>query len=264
MKKLVEDLKSSNDELEQFIYSAYHDLQEPLRMVASYTQLIAHRYKDKLDYDANDFIDYAVNGAVKMQQIIHDLLEYSTVITSGGEFKPASLENALNEAILNLNVIIESSNAKITHDPLPRIIADKEQMVKLFQNLIENAIKFKKENKPPEIHISVSEDEQNNEHIFSVTDNGIGLESQYAERIFVIFQKLHTLDKYPGNGMGLAVSKRIIERHGGHIWVESEPQKGATFYFTIPYDVEHLKAEHATQDFKNKYRKYMDGSKSVY
>ena len=264
LKKLVEDLKSSNDELEQFIYSAYHDLQEPLRMVASYTQLIAHRYKDKLDSDANDFIDYAVNGVVKMQQIIHDLLEYSTVITNGGEFKPANLENALNEAILNLNVIIEGSNAKITHDPLPRIIADKEQIVKLFRNLIENAIKFKKENKSPEIHISVSEDEQNNEHIFSVTDNGIGLESRYAERIFVIFQKLHTLDKYQGNGMVLAVSKRIIERHGGHIWVESKPQKGATFYFTIPYNVEHLKAEHATQDFKNKYRKYMDESKSVY
>ncbi len=264
LKKLVEDLKSSNDELEQFIYSAYHDLQEPLRMVASYTQLIAHRYKDKLDCDANDFINYAVNGAIKMQQIIHDLLEYSTVITNGGEFKRVDLENALNEAILNLNVIMENSNAKIIHDPLPDVIADKEQMVRLFQKLIENAIKFKKENKPPEIHISVSEDGQNNEHVFSVTDNGIGLEPQYAERIFVIFQKLHTLDKYPGNGIGLAVSKRIIGRHGGHIWVESEPQKGATFYFIIHYDVERLKMEHTMQDFKNKYKKYMDESKSVY
>lgn len=252
LKKLVGDLKSSNDELEQFIYSAYHDLQEPLRTVASYTQLIAHRYKDELDSDANDFIDYAVNGARKMQQIIKDLIEYSSVITDGSEFKSVDLQNVLNAAVLNLNVVIESNNAKITHDKLPKIIADEGQMVQLFQNLIENAIKFKKPDEPPEIHISASEDEQNNEYIFKVTDNGIGLEPQYAERIFVIFQKLHTLDKYPGNGIGLAVSKRIIKRHGGHIWVESEPQNGATFYFTIPYDIEYLKVEHAAQTFKNK------------
>ncbi len=252
LRRLVGDLKSSNDELEQFIYSAYHDLQEPLRTVASYTQLIAHRYKDKLGPDANDFINYAVNGAVRMQQIIQDLIEYSSVVTDGGEFEPFDLENALKESILNLNVVIENSNAEITYDHLPKIIADREQMVKLFQNLIDNAIKFKKENEPPEIHISVSEDKQNREHVFSVTDNGIGLESQYAKRIFVLFQKLHTLDKYQGNGIGLAVSKRIVKRHGGHIWVESVPQKGATFYFTIPYDIEHLKVEHATQDFKNK------------
>jgi PAS domain S-box-containing protein len=251
LKKLVENLKSSNDELEQFIHCAYHDLQEPLRMVASYTQLIRHRYKDKLDSDANDFINYAVNGAVRMQQIIQDLLEYSSIITNGGEFKPLNLENALNEAILNLNVIIEGNNAEITHDPLPIIIADKGQIVQLFENLIENAIKFKKENEPPKIHISFYDDKKNGKHVFKVTDNGIGLESQYAERIFVIFQKLHTLDKYPGNGIGLAVSKRIIERHGGHIWVKSKPQKGATFYFSVPYDIENLKIEHA-HNFKNK------------
>ena len=251
LKKLVENLKSSNEELEQFIHCAYHDLQEPLRTVASYTQLLEYRYKDKLDSDANDFINYAVNGAVRMQQIIQDLLEYSSVITKGEEFKPVNLENALNEAILNLTVIIDHNNAEITHDPLPIIIADKRQIVQLFTNLIENAIKFKKDDKPPKIHISVSKDKQNGEHVFRVADNGIGLEPRYAERIFVIFQKLHTLDKYQGNGIGLAVSKRIIERHGGYIWVESKPQRGATFYFTVPYDIEYLKIEHA-QNFKNK------------
>ncbi len=251
LKKLVENLKSSNEELEQFIHCAYHDLQEPLRTVASYTQLIEHRYKDKLDADADEFINYAVNGAVRMQQIIQDLLEYSRIITKGGKFKLVNLEDALNEAILNLKLSIECSNAKITHDPLPTITADKAQIILLFENLIENAIKFKKDNEPPEIHVSASLDKKNGEYIFSVSDNGIGLEPQYAEQIFVIFQKLHTLDKYQGNGIGLAVSKRIIERHGGHIWVESEPQKGATFYFTVPYDIEHLKIEHA-QNFKNK------------
>lgn len=251
LNKLVENLKSSNEELEQFIHCAYHDLQEPLRIVASYTQLIGHRYKYKLDSDADEFINYAVNGAVRMQQIIQDLLEYASVITHGGEFKPVDLENALNDAVLNLSVIIKDNNAKITHDPLPVIIADKGQITRIFENLIENAIKFKKETESPKINISVSEDKQNKEHVFKVTDNGIGLESQYAERIFVIFQRLHALDKYPGNGIGLAVSKRIVERHGGRIWVESEPQKGAAFYFTIPYDIQHLKIDNA-QNFKNK------------
>lgn len=235
LKKLIENLKSSNEELEQFIHCAHHDLQEPLRTVASYTQLIGHRYKDKLDADANDFIDYAVKGAVRMQQIIQDLIEYSSVVTNGGEFKPVNFESALNDAILNLNVIIEGSNAEITHDHLPIIIADKKQVVQLFGNLIENAIKFRKKNEPPKIHISVSVDKAYGEYVFSISDNGIGLDPQYAEQIFVIFQKLHTLDTYPGNGMGLAVSKRIIERHGGHIWVESKPQEGARFYFTLPY-----------------------------
>jgi PAS domain S-box-containing protein len=252
LKKLVNDLKNSNDELEQFIYSAYHDLQEPLRTVASYTQLIAHRYKDKLDLDANDFINYAVNGAIHMQQIIHDLLEYSGVVTNGGKFKPIDLENALNVAILNLNRVIENNNAKITYDPLPTMVADEGQIVQLFQNLIENAIKFKKENEPPRVHVSASKDKINNEYVFSVSDNGIGIEPRYAERIFIIFQKLYTLGKYPGTGIGLAVSKRIVGRHGGHIWVESEPMNGATFYFTISYDREHLGVEHAAQNFKNK------------
>lgn len=235
LKKLVENLKSSNAELEQFIYFTYSDIQEPLQTATSYTQLIGHRYKDKLDANANDSIDYAVNGAVRMQQIIQDLLEYSNIIKKGGEFKPVNFENALNEAILNLNMIIKSNNAEITHDHLPIIISDKEQIVQLFENLIENAIEFKKENESPKIHISVSVDKENGEYVFGVSDNGTGLDPQYAEQIFVIFHKLHTLDKYSGNGMGLAVSKRIIERHGGHIWVKSKPQDGATFYFTLPY-----------------------------
>ena len=235
LKKLVENLKGSNDELEQFISFSYSNIQEPLQTVASYTQLIGNCYKDKPDDNANNYIDYAVNSAVRMQQIIQDLLEYSNIINNEGEFKPVKFEDALNEAILNLNIIIKSNNAEITHDHFPIIIADKEQIVLLFENLIENAIKFKKENESPKIHISVSVDKEKGEYVFGVSDNGIGLDPQYAEQIFVIFQKLHTIDKYPGNGMGLAVSKRIIERHGGSIWAKSKSKDGATFYFTLPY-----------------------------
>ncbi len=232
-KKLEEELKRSNNELQQFAYVASHDLQEPLRTISSFTQLLERRYKEKLDPDADEFIEYVVEAAQRMQQMILDLLEYSRIMTTGGKFIKIDPNEALNTALFYLKGLIEDCNVKITHDELPIIIADQGQLTKVFQNLISNSIKFSKPDEPPKIHIS-AELSENREYIFSVRDNGIGMDPQYAERIFTIFQRLHTLDEYQGTGIGLAVVKRIIERHGGKIWVESELGVGSTFYFTIP------------------------------
>jgi signal transduction histidine kinase len=231
LKAIVEALERSNKDLEQFAYVASHDLQEPLRMVASYVQLLERRYKDRLDSDAKEFIAFAVDGATRMQKLINDLLSYSRVSTRGKEFKDTDSKSALDQAIDNLRMVIKDSGARITYDKLPEISSDESQLIQLFQNLIDNAIKFRSE-KPPQIHVSVKG--KGNEWLFSVADNGIGIDSQYAERIFVIFQRLHEREKYPGTGIGLAICKRIIERHGGRIWVESELGKGSTFFFTIP------------------------------
>ncbi len=234
----VDELKRSNEELQQFAYVASHDLQEPLRTISSFTQLLERRYKDKLDSDADEFIDYVVDAAQRMQQMIIDLLEYSRVISKGGEFKEIDANESLDAALFNLKGLIEECNVEVTHDELPEIIADQGQITKVFQNLISNSIKFSKPDKPPKIHISAKEDQDKNEYVFSVQDNGIGMDPQYAERIFTIFQRLHTMDEYQGTGIGLSIVKRIVERHGGHIWVESELGKGSTFYFSIPYAVE--------------------------
>jgi PAS domain S-box-containing protein len=244
-----EELARSNSELEQFAYIASHDLQEPLRMVTSYLQLLERRYKHQLDNHADQYITYAVDGAKRMQTLINDLLNYSRVSSRRQPFKLFDLTTILARAIANLEVAIAETGAIITHDPLPEIIADPSQLTQVLQNLIGNAIKFRQA-KPPEIHIGVVRIEaedgeirprlhtqystQKNEWLFSVSDNGIGLESDYADRIFVIFQRLHSRDKYPGTGIGLAICKKIIERHGGHIWVKSQPGQGSTFYFTIP------------------------------
>jgi PAS domain S-box-containing protein len=230
-RRVEEELARSNKELEQLAYVASHDLQEPLRMVTSYVQLLARRYRGKLDGDADEFIGFAVNGAARMQQLINDLLTYSRVGTRGREFEPTDCEIILGQVLKNLQVAIEEKQAIITHDPLPVIMADNVQLGQLFQNLIGNAIKFQG-TEPPRIHVSASL--IGNAWVFSVCDNGIGIAPEYAERIFVIFQRLHTQEKYPGTGIGLALCKKIVERHGGHIWVESEPGKGATFYFTVP------------------------------
>ena len=224
-------LEHSNKELEQFAYVASHDLQEPLRMITSYLQLLVRRYRDKLDGDALEFIDYAVDGASRMKQLINDLLVYSRVNTVTKEFALTDMEEVFQSAVKNLQVVIEESQAEITHDPLPIVMADDVQMVSLFQNLIGNAIKYQGD-EVPRIHIGVTN--THHEWQFSFKDNGIGIEPQYFERVFVIFQRLHSRDAYTGTGIGLAVSKRIVERHNGHIWVESQPGQGSTFYFTLP------------------------------
>jgi signal transduction histidine kinase len=235
LEELVEErtaeCERSNAELQQFAYVASHDLQEPLRMISSYLQLLERRYKGRLDADADDFIFYAVDGAKRMQALICDLLAYSRVQTRGKPFEPTDAEQGLNLTLKNLQTAIEESNAKITHDPLPTVVVDEVQLVQVFQNLIGNAIKFRGD-EPPRIHVSAEKGA--NKWIFLVSDNGIGIDPQYAEKIFGIFQRLHGAREYPGTGIGLAVCKRIVERHGGRIWVDSEPGKGATFYFTIP------------------------------
>ncbi len=227
----AEELERSNTELEQFAFVASHDLQEPLRMVASYTQLLAQRYQGKLDADADEFIAFAVEGAQRMQKLIQDLLTYSRLGTRREEFKPIDCGQALGRALQNLAASIEESGASITHGPLPTVMADGSQLTQLFQNLVSNAIKFR-DQQPPRVHISA---ERNGaEWTFAVQDDGIGIEPQYADRIFVIFQRLHPRNEYPGTGIGLAISKKIVERHGGRIWVESKVGEGATFKFTIP------------------------------
>lgn len=225
------ELSRSNAELEQFAYVASHDLQEPLRMISSYVQLLARRYKDKLDEDANEFIEYAVDGATRMQKLINDLLAYSRIGTHGKTFKLTDCERALEQAVGNLEVSIRECRAVIEHDPLPTFICDGLQISQLFQNLINNAIKFRNEETP---HIRICAKEKDNEWLFSVRDNGIGIDPKYAEHIFIIFQRLHDRSKYSGTGIGLAICKKIVERHGGSIWMESQPGKGTTFYFSIP------------------------------
>ena len=231
LEQSVAELTRSNADLQQFAYVASHDLQEPLRMVASFTQLLARRYHGKLDADADEFIGYAVEGANRMQQLIKDLLAYSRVTTQRASFKPMESDRALEAALTNLQMAIEKQQAVVTHDPLPTVVADGTQLAQLFQNLVSNAIKFRGD-RPPRIHVSAVRHEH--EWLFAVRDNGIGIDPQYADRIFIIFQRLHTSADYPGTGIGLALCKKIVERHGGRIWVDSQFGHGAIFYFTVP------------------------------
>jgi len=231
LKQKTDELARSNKELEQFAYVASHDLREPLRMVTGYVKLLARRYKEKLDADADDFINFAVDGATRMQRLIDDLLIYSRVNTRGKEFEPTDCEMILGQCLNNLQVAIGERGAVITHDPLPTVMADHLQLSQLFQNLIANAIKFHG-SEAPRVHISAKQ--RNDEWVLSVNDNGIGIAPEHAERIFIMFQRLHGRGDYAGTGIGLAICKKIVERHGGRIWVESELGKGSTFYFTIP------------------------------
>ncbi|MGE5399155.1 MAG: CHASE domain-containing protein [Ignavibacteriales bacterium] len=231
LKKTLDELARSNKELENFAYVASHDLQEPLRMISSYTQLIAKRYKDQLDEKADQYIEFTVEGAKRMQQLIHDLLQYSRVATKGKEFALVNCNVIVKDVLTNLQISIKKNNAVIAYNHLPKVMADDTQLMQLFQNLISNAIKFRSQ-KPPEIHIDAVEKE--NDWLFSVSDNGIGIDPQFNERIFVIFQRLHEREEYPGTGIGLAVCKKIVERHGGRIWIKSSVGEGSTFYFTLP------------------------------
>ena len=226
MKKLAQ----SNKELEQFAYITSHDLREPLRMITSFLQLLERRYKDQLDQDANEFIGFAVNGAKRLDTMTKDLLQYSQITHKKGEIVPVNFEHVLEHTLTNLKVQIEENNAIITHDPLPTINGDEELKIQLFQNIIGNAIKYRSQ-KTPKIHISATKEK--NQYLFNIKDNGIGISSKHLERIFTIFQRLHTQEEYEGTGIGLAIAQKIIHQQGGQIWVESELGKGTTFYFTI-------------------------------
>ncbi len=247
-KQAEEEMKRSNAELEQFAYVASHDLQEPLRMVSSYVQLLQRRYQGKLDQDADEFIGFAVDGAERMRRLINDLLAYSRIGTRAQQFVSTQCEEVLQQSVGNLQMAIQENQAEVTHDPLPEVLGDETQLVQLFQNLIANAIKFHGKKKP-KVHISASianpSSLPTNEAVgswgvrgdvwlFSVRDNGIGIDPRYAERIFIIFQRLNDRTKYPGTGIGLALCRKIVQRHGGQIWVESSPGAGATFFFTLP------------------------------
>jgi signal transduction histidine kinase/HAMP domain-containing protein len=224
-------LAISNRELEQFAYIASHDLQEPLRVITGYLQLLEKRYKNRFDSDADEFINFAVDGANRMQNLIVDLLAYSRVTRKARPFALFDSSELLKHAVANLDATIKAANAVVTYDKLPEVMADGTQLIQVFQNLIGNAVKFHS-SKRPQIHVTAKHD--TNEWVFSVKDNGIGIEQAYKERIFVIFQRLHSREEYPGTGIGLAICKKVVERHGGRIWLESEPGKGSTFYFTIP------------------------------
>ena len=225
------DLERARQDLEQFAYVASHDLQEPLRMVSSYLQLLERRYKGRLDADADDFIHFAVDGAQRMQGLINDLLAYSRVGSRGKPFEPTDLNTAVDEAVAAFQESVDEARAIVIRDSLPTVVADASQVRQLYLNLIGNAMKFCN-GRRPRIHVGLKE--KDGERVFFVRDNGIGIDQQYAERIFVIFQRLHSRDEYPGTGMGLAICKRIVERRGGRIWVESKPGKGSTFFFTMP------------------------------
>jgi len=232
LEKMTNELRRSNAELQQFAYVASHDLQEPLHVIKGFLNLFEKRYKDKLDEKGREFISFTIDGAKRMQDLIRDLLEFSRVGHKGKEFKPTECSVILERALFNLKAAIEESGAQVTYNNLPIIMADATQFTSLFQNLIGNAIKFHGA-EAPRVHISA--ERKGVEWLFSVSDNGIGIDPKSIDRIFVVFHRLHTRSEYPGTGIGLALCKKIVEHHSGHLWVESELQKGSTFYFTLPY-----------------------------
>ncbi|MFX0035226.1 MAG: ATP-binding protein [Candidatus Hermodarchaeota archaeon] len=228
--EIMEDLKRSNEDLQQFAYVASHDLQEPLRAIVSFSQLLEDKYQDKLDKDGKEFIHFITDGAKNMNTLIKDLLLYSRITTHAQPSKLTNLEQILKGALFNLHESIKESGAVITHDEMPVLKVDKTQFIQLFQNLLSNAIKFRRQ-EPPKIHIGVKK--VNDEWLFSFTDNGIGIESKFFDKLFNIFYRLHTKEEYPGTGIGLPICKKIVQRYGGKIWVNSEFGRGSTFYFTI-------------------------------
>jgi signal transduction histidine kinase len=230
--RLITELQRSNTELEQFAYVASHDLQEPLRMVASFAQLLERKYKDHLDSKANHYIDVVVDGARRMQNLIEGLLAYSRIGRRGDSFQQVNTNEVFEKALANLSESIREIKAVISKDELPLVSGDETQLIQLFQNLIGNAVKYRKPDLPPQVHVSANQ--EGREWIFSLRDNGIGIEPQYFDRIFLIFQRLHTREHYPGTGIGLSLCKRIVERHHGRIWVESVFNEGTIFFFALP------------------------------
>jgi light-regulated signal transduction histidine kinase (bacteriophytochrome) len=231
LRQVEAELRRSNEELQQFAYVASHDLQEPLRMVTSYLQLIEQRYADQLDEQAHEFIDFAVGGATRMKQLINDLLAYSRVQTNREAFKPVDVSALVDSVLANLGSQIEETGAMVERDPLPTVRGNATLLTQLFQNLLNNALKFHGENAPK---IEVRAERKGPMWQFAVRDNGIGLDPRYADRIFVLFQRLHSQTKYTGTGIGLTICKKVVESHAGEIWVESQPGQGATFFFTLP------------------------------
>ncbi len=231
LKAKAEELARSNGELEQFAYIASHDLQEPLRAIAGACQFLARRYKDRLDDEAREFIGFAVDGAKRMQELISDLLDYSRVTSKARELVATSAEATVSSVTANLSLQIDEKAARVTHGPLPEVNADPSQLLQLLQNLVTNALKFN-DKAAPRVHVS-SVLEGGLWH-FTVQDNGIGIDPKYFDRLFVIFKRLHGRGEYPGTGLGLALCKKIVERHGGRIWVDSTPGEGSTFHFTLP------------------------------
>jgi signal transduction histidine kinase len=244
-RRTLNELARSNRDLEQFAYVASHDLQEPLRMVATYTQLLAERYQGKIDQNADKYIHYAVDGALRMQTLVKDLLAYSRVGRQASERQQTDCNLVLQSVIANLHPLIQESGARVIYANLPTLMANRSELLQLFQNLIGNAIKFRS-SAPPEIRISA--EDKTGEWIMSVADNGIGIAPEHAETVFVIFRRLHTHEEYPGSGIGLAICKRIVEEQGGHIWVESQPGKGAKFNFILPMKRERGAYEPAAQN----------------
>ncbi len=236
LEQLVADLEESNERLEQFAYAASHDLQEPLRMVTSYLKLIEKRYDEELDEDGREFIEFAVDGAERMRDMIDALLEYSRVETQGDPFEPVALETVLEETLENLQLRIDETNADVTIESLPQVRGDGDQLRQVFQNLLSNAIEYSG-NEPPQVHISA--ERAGPQWRIAVRDEGIGIDPEHTDRIFEVFKRLHSRDEHAGTGIGLALCQRIIERHGGEIWVESDPGEGATFSFTLPAGSEH-------------------------
>jgi PAS domain S-box-containing protein len=230
---LAAELERSNAELERFAYVASHDLQEPLRMVTSYTQLLARRYADSLDDKAQRYIGFAVDGASRMQTLINDLLAYSRLGSRGGPVEAVDTGQVLVRALANLRAPIAASGAAVTHDPLPVVAGDATHLLQLVQNLVSNAVKFHGP-QPPRVHVSARRGAGEHHWTFSVRDEGIGIDPAYFERVFVVFQRLHTRAEHPGTGIGLAICKRVVEAAGGRIWIESRPGEGSTFFFTLP------------------------------
>ncbi len=237
LEQRTQELERSNNDLVQFAYVASHDLRAPVRAIKSFSQILEKDYREKLDEEANECLDFIVTGASRLETLINDLLAYSRVDTQGKAFVPVDTSEVLDQVVGDLRLDIEESQAEITRDALPVVVADASQMTQLFQNLISNAIKFQGQD-PPKVHVAVRKEDDG--WVFSVKDNGIGIEAEHTERIFAMFQRLHTQDEYPGNGMGSAICKKIVERHGGNIWVQSKVGMGSTFYFSIPSQGENV------------------------